>query len=268
MISKLLRGKNKESQTRLDALNTKLGDNPNISWYPSAGNDYRDIMELSEERARLHNIKELPDLFIHTDYSTNSVNLDGIVYNDGRTIVQIENKFELQLTHIFNYHVNPIYAHFASHAPQEPTIYLLDISVSSEALGVIKRTVIYFLFENINFLDQIILKNKIKISHFVKVREGCSFGGNGKSISIAYAFLSTFNTKYLLIDNEVDVDFKIVNQLIRRNRLSPSTYDLTEITSINDWSGFNVNIFSITYKNQSFVEEGLKNNLVTIRTER
>ena len=268
MISKLLRGKNKESQTRLDALNTKLGDNPFISWYPSAGNDYRDIMELSEERAILHNIKELPDLFIHTDYDSNFVNLDGIVYNDGRTIVQIENKFELQLTHIINYHVNPIYAHFASHAPQEPTIYLLDISVSSESLGVIKKTVIYFLFENINFLEQIILKNKIKISHFVKVGEGCSFGGNGKSISIAYAFLSNFKTKYLIIDNEVDVDFKIVNQLIRKNRLSPLTYDLTEVTSINDWSGFNVNVFSVTYKNQSFVEEGLKNNLVKISTER
>ena len=44
------------------------------------------------------------------------------------------------------------------------------------------------------------IKNKIKISHFVKVREGCGFGGNKKSISIAYAFLSNFKTKYLLVE--------------------------------------------------------------------
>ena len=268
MISKILRGKNTESQTRFDALNIKLGDNPFILWYPSAGNDYRDIMELSNERAQLHKIKELPDLFIHTDYNANYVNLDETIYNDGRTIVQIENKFELQLTHNIDYHVNPMYARSASQAPLEPKIYLLDISVSSKTLGVIYKTVLYFLFENINFLDQIILKNKIKISHFVKVREGCGFGGNKKSISIAYAFLSNFKTKYLIIDNEADADLEIVNQLKSKHRLFSSAYDLRKKESINDWSGLNVNIFSIRYKNQKLDENGFKNNLIAIRSER
>jgi len=47
-ISKLLKGKNERSQERLSKLFDSLRDNPKILWYPSAGGDYRDILELSK----------------------------------------------------------------------------------------------------------------------------------------------------------------------------------------------------------------------------
>jgi hypothetical protein len=269
MINKILSGKNKQAQNRIEEHSNSLGDNPNILWYPSAGIDFRDILELSPKRARDHRVTELPDLFIHTDYKpcwgVDWLNSGGIVYDDNRTSVRIKNIFELQLIKKFQYSINPEFVDFPNDAPIEPTIYLLDILVTSNILGMVRQTVIYFLFENINFLDEIILKNNIPITFLVKVREGCGFGGNRKSISLAYAFLSALKTKYILIDQEEHTDFQLINQLKNKHNLSPLYYDLKKIASINCWSGFKVNIFSILYGQQILDENGLKQILNKIR---
>lgn len=256
MINKILRGIDGQSQTQLDNLSKSIGDNPNILWYPSAGNDYRDILELTHERAQFHGITELPDLFIHTDYNQQFLRLTGNAHNDFGTNVRIENRFELQLIQNVQYNINPEFVDSPDDAPIEPTIYLLDISVTSKILGEVKKTIIYFLFENINFLDEVILKNNIPISFLVKVREGCGFGGNRKSISVAYAFLSILKTKYLLIDRQVQADFKIINQLKTKHNLSPLDYDLLKKGSIQ-WSEFNVNVFSTTYGEKELQSEKL-----------
>ncbi len=46
MLKELLAGVNRQSQRRLNALCEQIGNEPRIAWYPSAGLDYRDIMEL------------------------------------------------------------------------------------------------------------------------------------------------------------------------------------------------------------------------------
>ncbi|MBE7634092.1 DUF7663 domain-containing protein [Tenacibaculum finnmarkense] len=81
--------------------------------------------------------------------------------------------------------------------PEEPNIAWYPISNKQ----TIKKPVLYVVMENINFLDEILLKEQLPISHFIKVREGCGFGGNRKSISIVYAFLADLKTKYLLVDS-------------------------------------------------------------------
>lgn len=268
MILKLLRGVNKDSQARLDTLINDLGNNPNILWYPSSGNDFRDILEFTNERARLHKMQELPNLHIHTDYYTARLNLNEIVYTDTRTIVQIENKFELQLKNNIQYHINPEYVDFPNDAPDKPTIYLLDITVNSNTLGEIKKPVLYFLFENINFLDEIILKNKISISHLVKVREGCGFGGNRKSISLVYAFISNLKTKYLLVDSEEHTDFKVIHQLQHKHNISPLLYDLIKTNSIDSWSGFYVNVFSVLHREEQLDDDKLSKILNIIDPSR
>lgn len=261
MIDKLLRGKNKRSQDRLDALSNALGKNPNILWYPSAGNDFRDVLEFTNERSQLHKISELPDLFIHTDYG---INLNQLGHTDNRTNVRIDNKYELQLQTNIEYNIDPHFVDSPEIAPMDPTIYLLDVTVVSDSLGEVKQTVIYFIFENINFLDEVVLKNKISISHLIKVREGCGFGGNRKSISVAYAFLSLLKTKYLIVDTEEHTDFKIIHRLKTKHNISPLVYDLDKQHLINSWSGFNVNVFSVSYRQQQLDDVGLKQVLNTI----
>jgi hypothetical protein len=274
-IKELLKGNNKESQARLDEIFHLVGDNPRILWYPSAGNDYRDILELSNIKkpenirgsiniATDYGITDLPDLFIHTDYSTEHVKLKtGEVFNDGRTVVTIEYLYKLKFRDGLNidYYVNPDFVVSTKDAPKSPKIYLLDVKIKSDKLGEFKKPVFYFMFENINFLQEVLLKNRINISHIVKIREGCGKGDNKKSISVAYAFLSVLNTKYLIIDNEANFDFDLFNRIAKNLNLELKDYELEELKSKRPpirWSDRDVNIFKVIIREGRLTSERMK----------
>lgn len=277
-ISELLEGKNRESQLRLEELFRLVGDNPRILWYPSAGNDYRDILELSNNNIDKNNIRgriniatdyeiDPPDIFVHTDYSKKWVNLrQGEIFNDGRTIVEIENLYELQFNNglDINYNVNKDFVVFPEHAPELPEIYLLDVRINSDTLGEIRKPVFYFLFENINFLQEVLLKNRINISHIVKVKEGCGLDGNRKSITVAYAFLSVLNTQYLIIDNQVeDFDFHLFMELraeLERIGIPVMDYELEELEPRPRirWSGREVRIFKVIGRGERLTRERME----------
>ena len=83
-------------------------------------------------------------------------------------------------------------------------------------------------FENINFLDQVILKNKLRISHIVKVREGAKWADNEReeiragriSISVVYAFIPLLNTEYILKDSEeVRMNKVVIDRLVLIHKL-------------------------------------------------
>lgn len=127
MILSLLCGSDRIAQNRLDALIKDVGNDPNILWYPSAGNDYRDVLETSSPRVDQHGIKLLPKLYIHTDYSRSHVKLDGIIHDDGRTIVKLTEKYKLKFKNRVDYYVNPEHITMSSEVYFEPLVYLLDI---------------------------------------------------------------------------------------------------------------------------------------------
>lgn len=300
-----LKGKTKEAQKRLEELFKSIGPNPKILWYPSAGNDYRDLLELTDVRNNLkdsdiltpttkdnlkrgemekriniaidYKLTHLPDLFIHTDYNKKLVTLKkGVIFDDSKTQVQINELYPLKINDKFDikYEINPEFVDFPQDAPKSPEIYLLDITLKSNILGEIKRPVIYFLFENINFLQEILLKNKINISYIVKVREGCELGGNRKSITVAYTFLSILKTEYLIIDNEVYFDYKLAWKIAEKYGLIDKDFDyewawervadvplklsdfeLKELTPVRPvtssfkWSGNSVSVWEVNFFN-------------------
>jgi hypothetical protein len=120
--------------------------------------------------------------------------------------------------------------------------------IVESAFGVIRKPVIYFFMENINFLDEVLLKNKISLSHFIKVREGCGMGGNRKSISIAYAFLGELKVKHILVDNEEHTDRSLINSINIRHNIQPIKFELrnpSQRRDISDWSGFSVKVLDV-----------------------
>jgi len=244
-IIQMLRGATPEARQRLLELKDLIGENPLTSWYPSAGNDYRDLIELSAPKADASVIRELPDLFVHTDCIPDCLNLGPIPFEDKRTTVRILQKHELYIHPRFGvrFHINPEYASCSETTPWRPTIYLMDVLVQSNRYGSIRKPVLYFLFENINFLQEVVLKHQVSISHIVKVREGMGFGGNNRCISIAYGYLANMDTRYLLADTEVHLD----NQLFSRmsEKRPAHNYALTPVAHIPRWSYWDVNVFSI-----------------------
>jgi hypothetical protein len=244
-IIQMLRGSTPEAQQRLLELKDRIGSNPLTSWYPSAGNDYRDLIELSAPKADTSVIRELPELFVHTDCIPAWLNLGPVPFEDKRTTVRILEKHELHIHPRFRvrFQINPEYASFSETAPRRPTIYLMDVLVESNRYGFIRKPVLYFLFENINFLQEVLLQHKVYISHIVKVREGMGFGGNNRCISLAYGFLANMNTKYLLADTEVHLDDQLFCKLSEKR--PALNYALTPVAHIPRWSYWDVNVFSI-----------------------
>jgi hypothetical protein len=224
----------------------------NIAWYPSSGNDFRLLSETSRTSTE-------PNLFVYTDYNINLVKLTkGEIFNDGKSYVTVSDIHELKFKRKIKFSVSSDFVDFPDDAPEEPKIFFLDVTVES-SLGIVKKPVIYFFMENINFLIEVLLKYKIEISHFVKVREGCGFGGNKKSISLVYPFLGILRAKHILVDDSVRIDNELVCSISKQLQINPVRYVLknTSKRNIYDWSGLRVKVFDVIIQNELMSEMDL-----------
>lgn len=223
------------------------GPDPAMLWYPSAGNDYRDLLYLSEPSAQNLGIDQIPVVHLHTDYDSTYVRLDqDVVYRDERTCITIKARHRLELNHPVRYEVSPEFAVFTENAHPRPVIWLLDVEVRSASLGTYRKPVIWFFFENINFLSELLLAFGVKISHVVKVMEGFGLGGNRRCISVMYPFFKRLGVKYALLDDEVHFHKRLFSGLARRHRHPEHPrFMLRERAKIADWSGFSVKVFAV-----------------------
>jgi hypothetical protein len=232
----LLKGVDARSQERLDQL--RQGGPHRFAWYPSAGGDFRDLVEVDRTGAP-------PDIFIHTDYDLRSISLaEGALMNEYVVPANINAIYQLEFRVRVDYQVNHNYVDFPQNASEVPLVFLLDVEVVSEG-RTIQRPVLYFYMENINFLMEVLIRHKVDISHFIKVREGMGMGGNRQSITLAYAFLSWLNVEFLLVDNQPHTDYELMDELMARCP-HPQRCTLTELDRIRDWSGFPVKVYSVT----------------------
>jgi len=273
-LLQMLEGVDEKSRKKLRMLKMIIGKDERISWYPSAGNDIRDLFEFSEGQAKYYGMKSIPNLFVHTDYYRDFFDLDKKkvikeVYpylyrkdfrrvsdfydyvNKRHNVVHffIKDIYKLRLKRRFpvSYDFTPGKYHgsLTNYSPEE--ILLFEINFASKH-GNSKAYLLYFFFENFNFLSEILLKYNVKISHMVKIREGCGLGGCYKSISLAYSLLSVLGVKYLYADWEVHFDpytDTILYELVRKHGIDAKYYLIKEIHRLKEWSGFSARLFEI-----------------------
>jgi hypothetical protein len=257
-FKQLLKGSDSRSNDRLVELFNELGNRHNVVWYPSSHLDFRDILEVQNLQAHLGQ-RGQKNLFIHTDYYSSIMNevhpgavlrggFDQNTAPGGGYGVHVVDVYELAFKNPrrVDYHINPNYASIWREHPENGTIYLVDVINPLAPQEMI--SVIFFWFENINFLDQVLLQHKIRISHFVKVREGTGFGGCGKSLLFVYSFLSVLGIKYLLVDNQPyddDIPEVITPHLVN----NPQLKMVDRVTTLYPlrWSGYTVSVLSVHY---------------------
>ena len=58
MIKSLLKAVSEQDENIVDELQRQIGHTPNIAWYPSAGLDFRDLIEVNRTKIE-------PDIFSH-----------------------------------------------------------------------------------------------------------------------------------------------------------------------------------------------------------
>lgn len=181
----------------------KLEENFSLSWYPSSGKCFRDL--LAWRRIRPFDFPE-PELIIHTDCCRNiSFEKGEIIHKDKKTIVTITRKSQHRMdqNNVFYSFQSP-YAH--DERRRKPELSLLEVQVESKQIGTFTKPVLFFHFENYNWFQQFVLQGNLKLSNMFKLREGCGFGGNSKSISSMYGLLGHMGCKYLLADQEIHFD--------------------------------------------------------------
>jgi hypothetical protein len=161
---------------------------PRIAWYPSAGNDYRDLLYLSEQYSRknpaLIREPENPTLFIHTDYGTffdRDLSSGMKLYDDRRTLVVVKALEELPRCDTALGH--GIVDKFENNTVKG-RVFFMEIEANSRALGYVKAPLIYAFCENEGFCSKVLLPLRAKISHIVQVRYGAGMGSGGRAAGI------------------------------------------------------------------------------------
>jgi len=164
---------------------------PRIAWYPSAGEDFRDLLYLhpkfSEIEPTFEPEPESPDIFLHTDYfpwppPTFLDNRDNrTIHEDDHTKVSVISIEELPACNLplDNEIVDFVYGGHAT-----GRVLFLEVEIQSDTLGNFNAPVIYAFVENAAFCAKKILPNKGRLSHIIHVRFGGGLGGGGKSTGI------------------------------------------------------------------------------------
>ena len=160
---------------------------PRIAWYPSAGQDFRDLLFLSSQYREAFPLPEgaaepaAPDLFLHTDYFpwTTSRFLDSrCLHDDGRTSIYISNIEELQRCDLG---LDPEIVDFPEGSVATGRVVFLELDVHSRFLGRFTARVLYVFACNEAFCARYLLPSDAAISHIVHVRYGGGCGGGGSA---------------------------------------------------------------------------------------
>jgi hypothetical protein len=156
---------------------------PRIAWYPSCGNDFRDIVYLSSAFARSNPPSEPepspPDLFIHTDYHSSVTGrvdfrpgADLYVGRGSRlTIIEHEELDRLRLPP-----VSRRSATFPDDARDLGSAHFMKVSFVTPDFGTITAPLLFISAENAAFCETLLLRHRPLISHVVQVRYGHGFG--------------------------------------------------------------------------------------------
>ncbi len=179
MSRKLLQVLNGNNTGKLAEYLKTLDRDPRIAWYPSSGEDFRDLLFLHKsynEEDISGKVPEPPEFFIHTDYfpwSTSTFLDTPIIHDDQRTKITVTALEELPGLNLPL--DKEIVAFDGSHATGK--VLYLELLVESNRFGTFTARLIYAFVENEAFCAKVVLPNAGRFSHIVRVVYGSGFGG-------------------------------------------------------------------------------------------
>lgn len=158
---------------------------PRIAWYPSAGEDFRDLLYLHPKFAELRPASKpeprSPDIFLHTDYfpwSTSTFLDTPVIHSDDRTSIFIKSMEELPCRDL---PLDEQIVAFPNGSHATGRVLFLELNVGSHLLGDFSVPVIYGFVENAAFCARVALPQEARFSHIIHVRFGGGCGGGGLS---------------------------------------------------------------------------------------
>jgi len=161
---------------------------PSVAWYPSAGEDFRDLLYLNPKFSEIEPASKTepksPDIFLHTDFFpwSSSTFLDNrTIHKDDHTTVSVKSIEELPAC---NLPLDNEIVDFARGSHATGRVLFLEVEIQSDTLGNFNAPVIYAFVENAAFCAKKILPYDGRLSYIIHVRFGGGCGGGGKSTGI------------------------------------------------------------------------------------
>lgn len=200
-----LNGKNNGAFSRWLA---KCEGEPRIAWYPSAGEDFRDLLYLSQKYAEVNPAPKpeplCPNIFLHTDYFPHESSnfLDSrTIHIDERTKVSVKSIEELPRCEL---PLDDKIVSFSEGSHATGRVVFLEVEIESSVLGTFSVPVIYAFVENAAFCAKQVLPKNGRFSHIVHVRFGGGCGGGGKSSGVwLLNVLSKLNCEMFITDSHL-----------------------------------------------------------------
>lgn len=185
MSIELLKALNGQCDGEFIRLLNGMNDEPNICWYPSAGNDFLDMLYLSRAYSEFNPSKELnepvPDIFIHTDFMPSEYSnfLERkVLYNRNKTII-VSHHME-ELSDLCLPIVPGLASMFRPDGKASGKVYYMKLQIINQTMDTSHSAhLIYAFVENAAFCADVLLKHNARLSHAVHVCFGGGLGGGG-----------------------------------------------------------------------------------------
>jgi len=214
-----------------------------LLWYPSAGKDFRPLLEFSRSRLSTHGFAHRPSLFIFTDGSVDPRRfaLGAPLFQDRNTRVECQS-IEPVRAELFS-HLDASDLHSVEHSSGSGAA-LLKVSIESQQLGVVCGNVLYLPMSNFQFLHGWIGEAGVRIGSLVRVRMGLGLGGCLRCLAPMYPWLSWMGFRQLLLDGEAHIDESVRIRTALERHGFPSSPPKFEVRLRNpvtpQWSGYDV----------------------------
>ncbi len=188
-----------------------------ILYYPSAGMDMMPFAMSSRISTQENLNFRTPNLFIYTDYfaCTDSSFLEyGYFGSSNYVDVRILDFCKLTINENY-YKINYNKDYLDFDPPIESgNILFLKVHVMSRTGEPFDTHLLYLMHENVNFIEQFLLKFNINVKAIMWKRDGTGLGGGRLYHSFILQLLNKLKTKWLfvwdfyLIGQELELDFK------------------------------------------------------------
>lgn len=177
-------------------------------WYPSAGDDFYDLI-LSSGEYRV--MSPEPDLFVHTDCGDPDFDLDrpGTVFSDKFRHITLHQEKEFDRMTV----PHKEFAHWGS--AQAGRIILYRAEIVRKDFPTLEFPLIYAVCENEWFAAEFLAPNRIAVDTVCRVRYGSSLGGAAASGAWLFHTLKSLHTRFFIADSMPqmrDADEKVLKR--------------------------------------------------------